>query len=50
MIINYKGGGGMSFNYANLSQEKLSEIKLLENKLEVVLIAFDSKYKESDDK
>ncbi|WP_255349875.1 hypothetical protein [Halobacillus sp. BBL2006] len=40
----------MSFDYANLSPEKLSEIKLLESKLEVVLIAFDSKYKEEDNK
>ncbi|MGI8315255.1 hypothetical protein [Halobacillus mangrovi] len=39
----------MSFDYANLSQDKLSEIKLLESKLGVVLIAFDEKYREKSD-
>lgn len=36
----------MSFDYANLSEEKLKDLKDLENKHDVVLIAFDSKYKD----
>ncbi len=36
----------MSFDYANLSEEKLKDLKKLEDKHDVVLIAFDSKYKD----
>ncbi len=36
----------MSFDYANLSQEKLQDLKKLEEKHDVVLIAFDAKYKD----
>ncbi|WP_256438022.1 hypothetical protein [Pontibacillus sp. ALD_SL1] len=34
----------MDFDYANLPKEKLQELKKLEEELDVVLIAFDSKY------
>ncbi|KGX90175.1 hypothetical protein [Pontibacillus marinus] len=36
----------MSFDYANLSEEKIKDLKELEDKHDVVLIAFDSKYKD----
>jgi hypothetical protein len=35
----------MAFDYAELPSEKLSKIKELEKQMNVVLIAFDSKYK-----
>lgn len=36
----------MTFDYAELPSEKVKQIKELENQLNVVLIAFDSKYKD----
>ncbi len=36
----------MSFDYAQLSDEKLEKIEELERQLNIVLIAFDSKYQQ----